>query len=351
MFPSSQTPRDCHTPTGHGEFVSPVSEIPTHVDSALPESAKGFQLYPTWRDGKSSAKSLGQRFPCFPTDRKRMFHAQCLPVCLKCGEVPISLSHLAGVVRECVRICFSNTSFAATRSILTDKMWCSAFRHRMLHRTKSLLGHILSIVDESVRQASVTEVPRAIPNNFQPTGISIEERNPNKEVYRLGHPTEGGDGLFVATGKKTCLQLKKDCTVLWNPSVFIHPELSKHAVSRTIREDKTDACLCSSWNVRWSWSTCLWRRVLPPFISQPSASQGDAHLVRLFCRVPLHITNDDHWYLAHGHGDACNRIQHRSICDICTWGTALLATDHKNMKGLCSASVWNSSQQTTQEKV
>ena len=110
-----------------------------------------------------------------------------------------SLSHLAGVVREsvpkildaiaeacnssCVRICFSNTSFAATRSILTDKMWCSAFRHRMLHKTKSLLGHILSMVDESVRQASVTEVPRAILNNFQPTRISIEESNPKKFTF------------------------------------------------------------------------------------------------------------------------------------------------------------------------
>ena len=32
---------------------------------------------------------------------KRRFYAQCLPVCLRCGEVSL-LSHLAGVVRESV---------------------------------------------------------------------------------------------------------------------------------------------------------------------------------------------------------------------------------------------------------
>ena len=66
---------------------------------------------------------------------------------------------------------------------------------------------------------------------------------------------------------------------------------------------------------------------------------------------PTRISIEEHVYLAQGLDDACYRIQNRSICDICTWSTALLAIDHKNIKGLCSASMWNSSKQITQEKV
>ena len=102
------------------------------------------------------------------------------------------------------------------------------------------------MVDDSVRQASVTsEFPRVIlKTSSLHTRLSIEvfipqslERVPQQFTF-WGIQRRTGTDSSLQLEKRRASNSKKGCTVRWNPTVFIHPELAKHAVGKTIRDDK-----------------------------------------------------------------------------------------------------------------